>query len=215
MNSAIRPIWAALLGLALCACATTTLDAVWKDSQYDNRLDKVLVMGVTENETIRKIFEDRFGEELQRYGVTGLSSYRMFPAVEQLDKDAVEEKVRGLGIDAILITRLVNKETVEIRHPETVRVDDYGRYPYRNPYWYSPYYDRWDRYYDRSYDITRTPSYTSEVEVYTLETNLYDMQSGKLVWSALTETFAQGKISENVNDFVEVVTRSLDENGLL
>lgn len=203
--------------VVLTGCSTTTLEAVWKDPQYQGgRLNKVLVVGVSDNEMMRKLFEDRLGEDLRRYGVTGLSSYRMFPSVEQLDKDLVEEKVEGLDIDGILITKLVKRETVEVNHPETVRVIDQGpSYYSRRPYWYTPYHNHWYRDYSRSYDVIRTPARTSQVEVFTVETNLYGASGDDLIWSARTETFDQGKVSDNIEGLVEALIDSLDENNLI
>ncbi|WP_144402059.1 hypothetical protein [Geoalkalibacter subterraneus] len=210
-----------LFGLVLLTltwgCSASTLEAQWKDPDYQGpRFGKVLVVGVMENDLIRKLFEDGFGEDLRRYGVTGLASYRMFPDVKRLDKDVVEGKVHGLDIDGILITRMVKRETVEVTHPERVRVIDQGPSYYSpRPYWHTPYYDHWYRYYDRSYEVIRTPARTSQVEVFTMETNLYRGSDGKLVWSARTETFDQGKVSDNIEGLVGILTRSLDENGLI
>ena len=217
MKQSLLFLLAVVLLVFTWGCSATTLQAQWKDPQHQGtRFGKVLVVGVMENDLIRKLFEDGFSEDLRRYGVTGLASYRMFPDVERLDKDVVEGKVHGLDIDGILITRLVKRETVEVTHPETVRVIDQGPSYYApRPYWHTPYYDHGYRYYDRSYDVIRTPARTSQVEVFTMETNLYEGHDGKLVWSARTETFDQGKVSDNIEGLVETLTRSLDENELI
>ena len=51
--------------LILGGCmANTKLTGVWKDSDYRGRITNVLVIGVSKQETTRRLFENRFAESL-------------------------------------------------------------------------------------------------------------------------------------------------------
>ena len=53
--------WTVALTLFLAGCATTKLTLVWMDEAYrDHRLDNVLVMGVSDRITMRRVFESKF-----------------------------------------------------------------------------------------------------------------------------------------------------------
>ncbi len=205
-----------LVGLNLLAgCSTTTLNAVWKDPEYGKGpVASTLVVGVTKNDTLRRLSEDNLATALQRRGVNAVASYRVFPEADQLEKARVEEKVRELGLDSILITRIIDQEEVKVRHPERVYVDS-GVSPYRYPSWHYPYYRSWDAYYRHSYQVTRTPATTTEATVYQLETNLYQAENGEVIWSALSETFARKGLEREIEGLVDTIIDSLEEKRLI
>jgi hypothetical protein len=72
---------AAALVLALVgACQSTTLENSWRDAQYKGPpLKKLLVVGVANQATTRRLFEDGFVKELAEIGVAGVQSYDYIP----------------------------------------------------------------------------------------------------------------------------------------
>ena len=215
MRRTLFPFLFLLVLTLLAGCSSTTLNAVWKDPEYQKGpVDSVLVVGVTKNDTLRRLSEDQLATALQNHGVNAVASYRVFPEADKLEKAEVEKKVRELGLESILITRVVDQEKVQVQHPETVYVDP-GAYPYRYPSWHYPYYRTWDAYYMRSYQVTRMPATTTEATVYQLETNLYRAANGEVIWSALSETFAQRGLEKEVEGLVETIIDSLEEKRLI
>jgi hypothetical protein len=51
--------------------------------------------------------------------------------------------------------------------------------------------------------------------VATIEANLYELQSGKLIWSAQLETMLDGNRQKLIDGFATVVINDLRKRGLL
>lgn len=198
----------ALLALAslLAGCSTTTLSGSWKDPEYRGQIRKVYIVGVARQELNRRIFEDTFSRELATLGVTGIASYqRLSP--EQLDnKDDLVDQVGKSGADSILMARMIDLRVEQVTSP------GYVSGSYFAP---APYYRSWDSYYERRYEAIYQPPTVTEFQVATIEANLYDARSGKLIWSAQLETVIESDLEKIVNDFVKTVSRDLQKQGLL
>lgn len=198
----------ALLALAtlLAGCSSTTLSGSWKDPEYRGQIRKVYIVGVARQELNRRIFEDAFSRELATLGVTGIASYQKLPP-EQLDsKDALVDQVGKSGADSILMARMTDLRVEQVMNP------GYVSGSYFAP---APYYRNWDSYYERRYEAIYQPPTVTEFQVATIEANLYDARSGKLIWSALLETVIESDLEKIFNDFVKTVSKDLQKQGLL
>ncbi len=188
----------------MASCATTDLTQVWKDDNYQGQISNVLVVGVIKQAVTKRMFEDEFVKQLQTYDVRGNASYRIFQSSEMLGKEAVLAEVKKRKIDAIVVTRLIDKKTVETEMPSTAYT-----------YALSPRHGSWDRFYTASYVTVYEPGHTYIDEVAVLETNLYDTKSEALIWSAVSETFIGDSADQMVKDFVKQIITSLSKNGLI
>ena len=196
-----------ILGLLLltAACSSTRLTAVWADKSRSEPLKKVLVIGVSENLRDRRIFEDAVAAALEKAGVEALSSAAVLPADHKLDKEKLKEAARKYGLDAVMITSVVGVEESEVYYPPSTT--------YVAPPGY--YHDMWS-YYPRVYETYSTPGYTVKYQNLKLESNLYDVSSGALIWSAASEAFDP---ASDIRKFSEALARqfvaSLRETGLV
>jgi len=206
-----------LLPTLLAACSSTTLSGSWKNPDYRGQIRKVYLVGVAKNEINRRIFEDEFGQQLQAQGITGISSYKDLRSAADADQKAVAERVRANGADSVLITRLLGKRTEEVTTPG--RISGYTSDPYGyGPYGYAPpdpYYRNWGSYYDRRFEATYEPPTVTQLQIATLEANLYDAKTGDLIWSAQLETVIEGNLQILIADFVQTVMKDLRQQGLL
>ena len=204
-------VTAAVCLIFTVSCSLTNLNAVWKDPQYQGgKLKNVLVIGGSTNQVVRRIFEDEFSAKLKTRGTDAIPSYRIFPDEKDLDKAAIESKSRELGIDSMLIARVVDTKTKREITPAP-----YNSY-YRDTYFYN-WPNRNSRFYSgsisaRYYDDQR---YYSEYEVVNLETNIFDTQTGNLIWSALSDTVVGGSSELEVSSIVEKIMKNLSENQLI
>jgi hypothetical protein len=171
---------AALAAFALASCAATTqLTSSWVDPAAAGRTyKKIVVVGVSPRAPIRREYEDAFTRELAARGVEATPSYNFGSPDGKIDKDAVMAKLAEIGADAVLVTRLVDKETVNTYYPPS----------YSSVAAPSPYYGGWYGYYSMGYSYMTSPGYVEENQVYKVETNLYDVHGDTLIWSGLTET---------------------------
>jgi hypothetical protein len=202
----IRYGFVALALAALGACAAPTqLTSDWADPTLGAQpYKKLVVVGITPKAAGRRAYEDAFVADLQSRGVEAIPSYT-FGGTGQIDKDAAMAKLKELGADGVLVTRLVDKETVQNYYPPT-----YASVP-------SAYYGGWYGYYSTGYSYMYSPGYVEENKVYRVETNLYNVNNDKLAWSGLTETtLTSGDAPESeINPLIYTLTGSMEKHHII
>ena len=163
-----------LLAAILIACTTAKPVMEWKDPSYVNGpLDRVLVVAVCHQETVRRTFENSFVDRLRTEGVSATASFMVMPVDERPSKAVVRSALAKQQFDSVLVTHLIGVDEKEIYRPPTYRATPYrglyGYYGHVGSYVYKPgYYTRYDRY--------------------KLESNLYDARTEQLIWSLRSET---------------------------
>ena len=111
-----NPVLTAVLALAVVAassCATQRIVSQWSNPAYANPLrstDKVVVVGVMEEEAIRRNFEDHLVVKLRAAGIDALPGYRTIPQTGVGVDARLKAALQDSGADAALITRLVRLE---------------------------------------------------------------------------------------------------------
>jgi hypothetical protein len=193
-----------LMMFVLSSCGTTTMKASWRDESYKAQPRKVLIVGVAQNEGVRRFYETEFVTALKKHGVDGIPSYLHFPS--RIDSTLALAKVQELGVDAILVTRLIDQHEVETYYPPTAT--------YMGPT-YGGYYGGWYGYYGYGMDVVTTPGYTTVEKVYSLETNIFDVATHKLIFSAISETKVQSVDDSVIKEVIDVVTNDMREKGLI
>jgi hypothetical protein len=194
-----------LLGLLLSgyllfavSCSTTTLKTVWTDKNYQGgKLNKIFVVGVTKNPTVRRLFEDEFTAQLKAHGADAVAGYTVIPSEAMLDKAAVESKVKILEADAVLVTRLVETKKERV-YAEPVR-----------------YRSGWYNHYTSTYEVIRYQDNYYEYEVVSLETKLFETKTENLIWSGMSETYVEGTAEEVIKAFIQVIMKSLVDSQLI
>lgn len=197
--------------LFAASCSLTNLNAVWKDPQYQGGdLKNVLVIAELKNQVVRRILEDEFTAKLKRRGTNAIPSYTIFPSDKTLDKDTIESKTRDLGIGDMLVARVVDTKTKQEWTPAPSTYYYQGIYFYDWPNPYSPFFSGSfpGRYYNGR-------AYYNEYEVVNLETSIYDTQTGKMIWSALSDTVIGGSTELEIGSVVETVIKNLAANQLI
>ena len=100
------------------SCATTKMTDAWRDDTYRGTIRKVVVIGIFKEPDTRKMFEDEFAYRLKARGVDATASHKIFSAAELPDKDVVIANIRELGADGVLVTRVMDTETVKTHVPD-------------------------------------------------------------------------------------------------
>ena len=185
----------------LGACASTSLVNQWKSPEFAGPpVRKVLVLGVTEQAGVRRVFEDEFAVQLRAAGVDAVPSYTIIPEDGKADRDVLEKAVQDLGADGVLVTRLVKSE-----QKTQITPGYYGPAPTMGFYgWYSA---AWIGYYE--------PPMVYQYDVVTAETSLYSPPQSRLVWSGTTETFSPQDVKKETQGFAKVIIGALRKQGIL
>jgi hypothetical protein len=208
LSTTTRLSIAALSLAALASCAgTTQLTSSWADPAAANRgFHKIAVVGATPKAAIRRMFEDDFVANLQTRGISGVQSYT-FAGEGQIEKEAALAKLKEMGVDGVIVTRLIDKETVQTYYPPT----------YSSVAAPAPYYGGWYGYYSMGYSYQSSPGYVAEDHVFRIETNLYDVQNDKLMWSGLTETtLSSGSAPDTeIKPFIDLIAYNMEKKKVL
>jgi len=194
---------AALL-LVGAGCASTTLTSVWRDPSYSGGpLRSVLVMGISEETGVRRIFEDEFSARLKSVGVIATPSYTLIPQDGPAERAVLDAAIARAGAQGVLVTRLLRIERRTNYAPGYVWAVPAVGY-YRNFHGY--YSSAWVRY---------APPQAFDYDIVALETNLWSPRQGELIWSGITESFAPSDVRHATREFADVIIKALREQKLI
>jgi len=199
----------ASLGLVGCG-GGTKFTGTWTNPEYaqSQTVDDVLVVAIAQNETSRRMFESELAQKLESQGVTAWPSTAIHPDVEQLPKEKAEALIAENGIEAIIVTRLLDLDRKDVYVPPTTYVSSYPSYG-------GSYYGNWYGYYSAGYTVSHDPGYTYETVTVVLETNLYDASSGDIIWSGQSNTLDPGGIGDVIGPTAQIIVEELVGNKLL
>lgn len=192
----------ALILLMLSSCATTSVDSQWSNPDFAGRklTGKVLIIGVSRDDTVRRIYENEMATQLAAHAVTAIRSHEIVTSPLVLDSISdLAKAAKSVGASVILSSVVVDRQYVErvVSEPLPMYSDDFSR-------WYGFY---WPYAYSR----TEVRSF----DRYTVSTSLTDVATGKIMWSARTETESADHVDREIKPFVTVVTKALVGHGLL
>ena len=203
------PVCATALLLAACilaagGCASTQLTNVWRDPSYTGGvLKSILVMGVSQEAGVRRIFEDEFAAKLNGVGVHAVASYLLIPQDGPADRPTLDAAIAKAGADGVLITRLLRVERHSQYAPGSVIAVPAVGYR-RNFHGY--YSSTWVQY---------APPQRFDYDIVVLETNLWQPKKDELVWSGTTESFAPSDVRQATQEFADVIIKALREQKLI
>jgi hypothetical protein len=188
----------------LSACTSTEVLKTWKDESLVGRFSKAVVFAVVKEPAYRTLVEQELTALLRQAGVDAQAGSDLFPGVVPKDESAAIAAVRGNGATGIIVVRPVDTQRETVYTPGTVFVQgDYGgRY---NRGWYG--------YYNRGYQITTTPGYSTEYYISTVETAVFDAGRDQRVWSTITET-TETSPATAIDSYVKAIRQPLLDSGL-
>lgn len=191
----------------LCACSSVSMLDTWRNPElHPQRLQKILVVSMSGKESTRRVYEDMLASELSHKGVEAVPGYTVIPGAGLADWGVLERAVRRVQAQAILTV-----QTIKVEKQTTVQ-SDMSPYP---GYWYPQAFPGWDfpGYY-RSMAMYG-PTYVTTYDVATMQVNLFDASSDKLIWAATTESTDPSKVTTVGQDLARKVVKHLAKDGLI
>jgi hypothetical protein len=197
--------------LALMGCSTVSLVENWKNPDivlFD--ANKVLIVGMSQNQEVRGRFERILKKEFDKRGVEAFKSQDVFDihftdsrkTEEELDE--VEQSLLDKDFDAILFTKIIGSEDRQSFITTISRWDNYqGRFNEDYLEHQGIYYD--DRYYDT-------------FKVYHAQTTLYCICEGKeraMIWRGSIDITNPRNIEKSVDEYVKLIVVALEEQDLI
>jgi hypothetical protein len=190
--------------LFTASCASTKTLHVWQDEGQRQKLGKTLVIAVAELDFMRNHFENVLALSLGEHGIEAIPSNKALPELgAKPDREALVAKVKAMGIENVVVSRVVSK-------------DEYSRLIPGGVYFIpTDYYAGWSSFYSDSYSLVAVPGSAYDAEFFTMVTNIYDVHSEKLIWSYLAKVKVETSRQGAINPFIETIIKQLESSKLL
>jgi len=189
------------LAALLCSCSSTSIKKTSKSPDFQGApRTRIAVLTVDDRGFLRQSFESRFAVCLQKRGAAPITTFNLMPLADiARDKPAAAERLKKDGCDSVLICRLYDTSSSfrEVR-PGAERYTDYIS-GVENVGWYD--------YYSVAF-MDMSPTYGNQKQQIHLETVLFDLNTTKRLWSAMTLTvFVDGM--DGMEEMDKVVAKVL------
>jgi hypothetical protein len=145
------------------------------------------------------MFEGRFVAELKARGNSAIQSHKIVTFEQLPDKELVKSKIKSTEADTVLISRLVDSKTIEAYQPGHIHGVPIG-------------HSLWGTYYKIVYFDY---GYTGDTDVAYIETNLYDVKTEKLIWSAHSKTERMQGEQQLINKFIDIIVKKLSSDKII
>jgi len=188
-----------VLGLMIASCSNTKVIQDWTAEGHDKTYQHPLVIGISDSQQTRQIFEKYFVSELAKNNVTATPSYTLISSKQKMNRETVMKAIEGTEIDSVIVTYLVSSET-EVMYHESPLSQGYSGDPDSTKV---------------SATLVSTRGRTSSAEIITLKNDLYDVETKTLIWTAQTRTVAPESIDEVVTDVTSLLVDQLLSDGIL
>jgi len=197
--------------LILLGCSSTRITESWRNPEYiDYQPNKILILGITPNLTVRNIYEEKLTTALENKGIKANESFNIFNTtftdLRQSEED-IETEIKTLskkGFDAIIISAVKGYDE-RISYSGDLLPDEY------NLRQFAPYYHlHQEVYFDENL--------YEEYKVYHIEISLYDLTidtEKSLVWIASYDIIDPKKINNTIKDCVSAIINSLEKEGII
>lgn len=165
---------------------------------------KIAVLVMSSDAAQRRSAEVYMANDLTNRGAQGLPSYTLI-GLENPDVDYARRRFKEVGVDGVIVLRLVG-------HEQRVTVDPggYSGSPYRSfGSYYSSYY--------APYVTTMTytpPSVRTDTEV-SIETLIYSLKSDQLIWASTSRTSNPAGLSGLIDEVADAVAKEVVKQGLV
>ena len=200
MSKLIRVAASILVATVLASCASTTLQSAWYDTSYrGGPFKRILVVGVGTNLTDRRVFEDIFSQTLTAAGTQAIPGYQFLPDDARANEPGWNAGVARSGADGLLLVRVLGVDTKT--QVTTTMVP--------GPMYYGPYYGGW-----WGPPMVAVPEVT-QYDVANVETNLFDVQTKRVVWAGTTQTFNPTTVAKETPGFAALIIKQLAARGLI
>lgn len=195
----------------LQGCYSTNISASWMNQDLTARqFKKVLVIGMSTNVVARATVEDELVYFMRLKGINAIAASSVLPpdrSIVSEPQEVQKKKLQENGFDGIIAISLMEKKE------ETKYVQ--GSSAYAPVSFYGGYYGSFYSYYPHMYSNVYQPGYYVQSETIFLNTSLFDVDSGDLLWSAQSETTDPSSLDSFANSYARSMTTYLLKRKIL
>lgn len=190
-------------------CTTSKITSSWKaENTTPQKYNKIMVLGLIReaDRTIQENMENHFVNDLKGLGYNATSSLQEYgpKAFDKMDEEAAVAKLKNSGVDAVMTIVLLDKEKERRYVAGSI---------YYSPYGY--YYNRFWGYRTALYRRIYEPGYYITDTKYFWESNLYDMNTQKLVYSVQTQSFDPANSESLAHEYGQMIVKNMVSQNVL
>jgi hypothetical protein len=192
--------------ILLSSCSTKDIVRDWNSGEEHKRnVESIMIMGLVNQLSLRSDIEFEMSNAARKIGLKATNSITMFPPELGKPFDDTERiivRLQEMGIDAILTVAIIDIKAERYVGPEKIYVP-------------LAYYNRFTNYYHRTSAVVYKPGYFTLQTRYFLETNLYEVKGGKLVWSGRSYSFDPLDIKRFIPKYAKKLFKEIRTAGIM
>lgn len=200
-----------LLTVIISACGPTQrITNSWINPEANSKgpYESIFVIVLSPSKESSFSVEDRMAGIIASRGQKYVVSSAVFPPnlsiSENFSRDQMADAIKRTGCDAVFVIALLDVMAIETYQP--------GRAYYPMNYgMYGSYYG----YYNYYYPMIYSPGYYTTDKTYYIETNFYDVEEDKLLWSIQSEAYNPSSLDSWFDKYSYDLLKELEIEGLL
>lgn len=199
MKFVVAAIWTIAAACVSLACSNTQVQTAWSDPGVvpdDLVFEHVVAIAALRSEAEQRVVEDGFASAAIDTRVT--PAYRLVSQADRADVERLRTALTRHQVDGAIVVRLVGIQEEQVFVPRSA-----------GPY--GGYYDHWHRVGSRVYEAGY---YRTDTDV-VVETRLYDVGEGRLLWAGTSSTINPRDVQEVIEGIVEATGKDLRKRGLV
>jgi hypothetical protein len=199
----LAPALAGFLAVLLCfaqtGCSATKITDSWLDPSVKTlpRFNKVVAVAMDTDPGLRRAAEDAMVANIKRF--PAVAAYTFLPDWKGGQLDEVRDRLQKAGVDGVVSVQLVSVDKEQTWMPESPAV--YGR--------------TFVRPYTAGLAYPVNPGYLQTDTILKIETNVYSLADGKLLYSARSRTVNPTDAAKTIKEIAAGIGDDLAGKGLL
>lgn len=213
MMNNLKPVTCSLLFLTVliissCSPSMKVVGSwVNKEKLVNKQYHSVFILALTENFNYKAQVENDVANAAAARGLKTVKSSVVFPYTFSKDntpiKELLLEKIKDSGCEAVFTSVLVDQQSQTKYIPGSVDYDPMSYGYYGNFYNYYGYYT----------PMIYSPGYYETDKTYYLESNLYDIATGDLMWSVQSQAVNPMDIQTFSKEYAAMLVQQLEKEG--
>ena len=161
------------------------------------QFEKVMALVLVQDKFVRQSGDEEMVRQIKQ--ADAIASYTVLSDRELANEAQLREVVAASGVDGVIVMRPVYDQQEVSYVP--------GSYP-------APYYSFYG-YYSWAYPVVYSPGYYRSDRLVGVETTIYDAETGKLVWSGVSQTSNPKDVKKLVAATAKAVRKVMKKYGFI
>ena len=201
----MRRLTAIILAVILCSIAIGAGKAPplivesWLSPSHEGEFHKLIVIGISDDQEVRRHFENKFVSHLRGNGIDGVTSHSLVADLQKIEnRDQIVDKIMEQKIDGAISVRVVALQKGE------------------EDAWHRAWAEGTEREDNLRMLIEETlPVEPSKARLFGVEIAVWDIEDRYRVWSGRSNGHKKKQLQEGAGDFIRYTLDALKDAALL